>query len=123
MIYLNNRFDIRKPTRSPRKMKKNYPVGSVVRTPASVTGSVYHMLLQDTGALASPDNNNALSFFSNAPRNTFASFFEAFERRDDTFYVVSFSGDHLLVPAINHTKVNITFKSYSTLINIYKFKV
>ena len=46
------------------------------------------------------------SFLSNAPMNTFvASFFEAIERY--TFYVVSFNGEHLLVPAINHTKVEL----------------
>lgn len=34
----------------------------------------------------------------------YAKFFEEIRRRDDTFYVVSFSGDHLLLPALAHNK-------------------
>jgi len=91
----------RRPTRSPKKKQRTYPVGNVVRTPMhSLTGSVYHMLTQDPGP------SNALNLYSNTPRNSFASFFEAIERRDDTFYVVSFSGDHLLVPATNNNKTS-----------------
>lgn len=34
----------------------------------------------------------------------YAQFFEEIHRQDDTFYVVSFSGDHLLLPAVAHNK-------------------
>lgn len=36
----------------------------------------------------------------------FDTFFEAINRRDDTFYLVSFSGDHLLLPALSHNKTS-----------------
>lgn len=42
-----------------------------------------------------PDYTNALKY---------AKFFEQIHRQDDTFYVVSFSGDHLLLPALAHNK-------------------
>ncbi len=32
----------------------------------------------------------------------FDAFFEAIQRKNDTFYVVSFSDDHLLLPATEH---------------------
>lgn len=34
----------------------------------------------------------------------YAELFEELRRQDDTFYVVSFSGDHLLLPALAHNK-------------------
>ena len=37
----------RKPTKAPRKKPPTYPVGNVVKSPPnSLTGSVYHMLIQ-----------------------------------------------------------------------------
>lgn len=51
------------------------------------------------------ENNNVQIFnpvHSNAMK--YATFFEAIHRQDDTFYVVSFRADHLLLPALAHNK-------------------
>ncbi|KAJ8277986.1 hypothetical protein GJAV_G00082470 [Gymnothorax javanicus] len=41
-----------------------------------------------------------------APHRSHYDFFEEIHRRGDTFYVVSFRRDHLLLPATNHNKRN-----------------
>ncbi|XP_031719844.1 cyclic AMP-dependent transcription factor ATF-6 alpha [Anarrhichthys ocellatus] len=39
-----------------------------------------------------------------APHHTYSDFFDELNRRGDTFYVVSFRRDHLLLPATSHNK-------------------
>lgn len=39
-----------------------------------------------------------------APHHTYSDFFDELNRRPDTFYVVSFRRDHLLLPATSHNK-------------------
>ncbi|KAK0138286.1 Cyclic AMP-dependent transcription factor ATF-6 beta [Merluccius polli] len=40
------------------------------------------------------------------PEVSYSDFLDSIDRREDTFYVVSFSRDHLLLPAISHNKTS-----------------
>ena len=48
-------------------------------------------------------SRNEIQVYEAFPRQFhFDAFFEAIQRKNDTFYVVSFSDDHLLLPATEH---------------------
>ncbi|KAK5650525.1 hypothetical protein RI129_001554 [Pyrocoelia pectoralis] len=48
--------------------------------------------------------SNELQIFSPTIEQLYADFFEAINRQDDTFYLVSLNSDHFLLPALNHNK-------------------
>lgn len=52
------------------------------------------------------DDHNRLQLYDPVNRDAlqYAALIEQLRRQDDTFYVVSFSGDHLLLPALAHNK-------------------
>uniref|UniRef100_A0A4W5L3Y6 BZIP domain-containing protein n=1 Tax=Hucho hucho TaxID=62062 RepID=A0A4W5L3Y6_9TELE len=45
-----------------------------------------------------------IQVFPAGPEISYSDFLDAIDRREDTFYVVSFRRDHLLLPAISHNK-------------------
>lgn len=47
---------------------------------------------------------NEIQVFAPTPDQLYSEFFEAINRQDDTFYVVSFTDQHLLLPALHHNK-------------------
>lgn len=56
--------------------------------------------------VATPSHANKIQVYNPNTRQDikYAELFEELRRQDDTFYVVSFSGDHLLLPALAHNK-------------------
>ncbi|XP_029587643.1 cyclic AMP-dependent transcription factor ATF-6 beta isoform X3 [Salmo trutta] len=48
--------------------------------------------------------DSQIQVFPAGPEISYSDFMDAIDRREDTFYVVSFRRDHLLLPAISHNK-------------------
>ncbi|XP_053101763.1 cyclic AMP-dependent transcription factor ATF-6 alpha [Hemicordylus capensis] len=61
------------------------------------------MAIPYTDTSTGKNAGNELQVYYASPRN-YQDFFEAIHRRGDTFYVVSFRRDHLLLPATTHNK-------------------
>ncbi|XP_075012694.1 cyclic AMP-dependent transcription factor ATF-6 alpha isoform X4 [Calonectris borealis] len=61
------------------------------------------MAMPYTDTSLSRNSGNELQVYYASPRS-YQDFFEAIRRREDTFYVVSFRRDHLLLPATTHNK-------------------
>ncbi|KAF5298638.1 hypothetical protein FQR65_LT09734 [Abscondita terminalis] len=81
-----------------KKIRKNVE-GATIYSP-----SLYKMNRRQKRVAYSTSINNELQIFSPTIEQSYAEFFEAINRQDDTFYLVSLNSDHLLLPALNHNK-------------------
>lgn len=94
------------PVKPPAKTSSKQELAKVMPRPTAISSTAYRKYLlapqnrvSHTGWIT---KNEIQLYESVTDRHLFAAFFEAIQRKDDTFYVVSFSGDHLLLPATLH---------------------
>ncbi|KAK2541633.1 hypothetical protein Q9966_004177 [Columba livia] len=90
-------------TRSRRLSNNQQQKARVMQSSLSQKADSQLMAMPYTDTSLSRNSGNELQVYYASPRS-YQDFFEAIRRRDDTFYVVSFRRDHLLLPATTHNK-------------------
>ncbi|XP_074762886.1 cyclic AMP-dependent transcription factor ATF-6 alpha isoform X2 [Athene noctua] len=89
-------------TRSRRLSKNHQQKARVLQSSLSEKADSQLMAMPYTDT-SLRNSGNELQVYYASPRS-YQDFFEAIHRREDTFYVVSFRRDHLLLPATTHNK-------------------
>ncbi|NWY98226.1 ATF6A factor, partial [Loxia curvirostra] len=90
-------------TRSRRLSNSQQQQARVPQSSLSDKADSQLMAMPYTDTSLSRNSGNELQVYYASPRS-YQDFFEAIHRREDTFYVVSFRKDHLLLPATTHNK-------------------
>ncbi|KAK5870178.1 hypothetical protein PBY51_024834 [Eleginops maclovinus] len=89
-------------TKSRRMSNGNHkPTRTILKTENKDDAQILTVRYTETPEEKNPGNE--LQVFQ-APYHTYSDFFDELNRRGDTFYVVSFRRDHLLLPATSHNK-------------------
>ncbi|XP_022900185.1 cyclic AMP-dependent transcription factor ATF-6 alpha [Onthophagus taurus] len=84
-----------------KKSKKPIKLNSPILSP------IYYRLGKKSRKMQQvPNTDSELQVFVPNIDSLYSEFFEAINRKDDTFYVVSFSPDHMLLPALNYNKTS-----------------
>ncbi|XP_053464136.1 cyclic AMP-dependent transcription factor ATF-6 alpha isoform X1 [Nycticebus coucang] len=86
-----------------RRMTNNQQKTRILQGALEQGSNSQLMAVQYTETSSIRNSGNELQVYYASPRS-YQDFFEAIRRRGDTFYVVSFRRDHLLLPATTHNK-------------------